>query len=68
MRYFFHIAYKGTHYNGWQRQKTGLSIQEVLETHLQQILKENISCMGCGRTDAGVHASQYFFHSDIEEE
>jgi tRNA pseudouridine38-40 synthase len=68
MRYFFHIAYKGTNYNGWQRQKTGLSIQEVLETELQQILRQNISCMGCGRTDAGVHAGQYFFHSDIDRD
>lgn len=68
MRYFFHIAYKGTRYHGWQRQKTVLSIQEVLETQLQQILKQKISCIGCGRTDAGVHASQYFFHSNIDRE
>lgn len=67
MRYFFHIAYKGTRYNGWQRQKTGLSVQEVLESQLQRVLKQKVSCMGCGRTDAGVHASQYFFHTDMDD-
>ena len=50
------IQYKGTEYVGWQRQKNGLSIQEILEKKLKKILKENISLVGSGRTDAGVHA------------
>ncbi|SKB71314.1 tRNA pseudouridine synthase A [Daejeonella lutea] len=66
MRYFVHIAYKGTRYFGWQNQPNKISIQEVLESTLSKILKYQITIYGCGRTDAGVHASQYFFHMDIE--
>jgi tRNA pseudouridine38-40 synthase len=44
-----------------------LTIQEVIEAALLKILKTPTSVNGCGRTDAGVHASQYFFHSDLDE-
>ncbi|MBM3400781.1 MAG: tRNA pseudouridine synthase A [Bacteroidetes bacterium] len=67
MRYFVHIGYKGTHYFGWQRQPDKLSVQEILENCLSRIFKQSITIFGCGRTDAGVHASQYFFHMDIEK-
>lgn len=68
IRYFFHIAYNGTHYRGWQRQPDVRSIQEVIETQLAAVLKlPSITIIGCGRTDAGVHASQYFFHTDLTE-
>ncbi|AZI26062.1 MULTISPECIES: tRNA pseudouridine(38-40) synthase TruA [Pedobacter] len=66
MRYFFHIAYQGQHYNGWQKQPGAISVQEVIEKALFKILKTNIPIVGCGRTDAHVHASQFFFHADIE--
>lgn len=68
IRYFLHIGYKGTNYRGWQRQKRVLTIQEVFENALRQIFKYEIPCLGCGRTDAGVHAAQYFFHIDLKEE
>lgn len=68
MRYFIHIGYNGYNYRGWQRQNKVLSIQEVLETHLEKLLKQKVYCIGCGRTDAQVHASQYFFHMDIDKE
>ncbi len=67
MRYFVHIAYKGTRYFGWQWQPDKPSVQEVLEASLSRILKKPAQIFGCGRTDAGVHASQFFFHMDIEE-
>lgn len=67
MRFFFHLAYKGTNYRGWQRQPRQVNIQEVVENALSQILKTPIFITGCGRTDAGVHASQFFFHLDVEE-
>jgi len=68
MRYFFHIAYHGTKYNGWQKHPGARTVQDVLETALGKLLKKPVAINGCGRTDAGVHASQYFFHTDIEEE
>ncbi|MHB1179704.1 MAG: tRNA pseudouridine synthase A [Daejeonella sp.] len=65
MRYFVHIGYKGTRYAGWQYQPEQLSVQQVLESSLSKILKIPVTIFGCGRTDAGVHASQFFFHVDI---
>lgn len=65
MRYFFHLSYKGTRYSGWQKHPEVLSIQETLEKTFSKVLKENIEIIGCGRTDSGVHAGQFFFHSDI---
>ena len=67
LRYFFHCAYKGGSYHGWQRQPDVLGVQQVLEETLSKVLKRRIICLGCGRTDAGVHASQYFFHIDVTE-
>lgn len=64
-RYFFHMAFLGTNYHGWQRQSNAKNIQQVIETALSEILKEPVSIMGCGRTDTGVHASQFYFHADI---
>lgn len=67
MRYFFHIGYKGTNYRGWQRQPNVLSVQEKLETEINRILKINTFIVGCGRTDAGVHAGEFYFHLDVEK-
>lgn len=65
-RYFFHVAYNGTHYRGWQRQPNVRSVQEVLEDTLAKTLSlPSVTIIGCGRTDAGVHASQFFFHTDL---
>lgn len=66
MRYFLHIAYNGNNYRGWQKLPGIVSVQQVIETTISQILKETISIVGCGRTDAQVHASQFFFHFDID--
>jgi tRNA pseudouridine38-40 synthase len=69
LRYFFHIGYNGFNYRGWQRlPQTGeANVQVVIETQLSKILKTELSIVGCGRTDAQVHASQFFFHVDIEQ-
>lgn len=67
MRYFLHIAYNGKKYSGWQRQKDALGIQEVVETSLTKVLGRPTTCVGCGRTDAGVHASQYVLHFDLPQ-
>ncbi|MBT1704503.1 tRNA pseudouridine synthase A [Chryseosolibacter indicus] len=66
MRYFFHIGYNGIAYNGWQKLPQANSIQQIIETTLSKLLKKNITIVGCGRTDAKVHATQFFFHVDIE--
>lgn len=50
------IQYDGTDYAGWQIQENALSIQEVISNSIKQILQEDISLIGAGRTDSGVHA------------
>ena len=65
MRYFFHISYHGQYFNGWQRHPKARSIQEVIEQALSGRFKTPIPIVGCGRTDAHVHASQFFFHADL---
>ena len=68
MRYFLHIGYNGNNYRGWQKLPGIISIQQVIETTLSRILNEPVSIVGCGRTDAQVHASQFFFHFDFGKE
>jgi tRNA pseudouridine38-40 synthase len=50
------LEYDGTSYCGWQRQKNGLSIQQVIEESISRITGENVKVIGSGRTDSGVHA------------
>jgi tRNA pseudouridine38-40 synthase len=67
LRIFFHLAYKGTKYRGWQKQaNTEGCVQEILEAVLEKVCKQKISLVGCGRTDAGVHASDYYAHADFD--
>ncbi|WP_299889188.1 tRNA pseudouridine(38-40) synthase TruA [uncultured Lacinutrix sp.] len=66
MRYFIELSYNGKAYHGWQIQPNAISVQEVLEKALSTLLKEPISTMGAGRTDAGVHAKQLFAHFNTE--
>jgi tRNA pseudouridine38-40 synthase len=68
-RYFFEISYNGTPYYGWQQQVGQVSIQEVLQKELKKIFQQQeIEIVGCGRTDKGVHAKQFFFHVDFTYE
>ena len=50
------IEYDGTRYNGWQTQKNGSGIQEILTNAIHQVCKDVTKINGAGRTDAGVHA------------
>jgi tRNA pseudouridine38-40 synthase len=51
------IEYDGTAYSGWQRQPNGLTVQQVVEEALCQLLGQMPELRSSGRTDAGVHAS-----------
>lgn len=68
MRYFIHLGFDGSNFRGWQRQKnTKNTVQEVIEKTIFRLLKKEITVYGCGRTDAGVHASQYLIHINLDE-
>lgn len=66
MRYVLKIAYDGTAYAGWQRQKNALSVQEVLETAIENALGITVKTLASGRTDAGVHAAGQVCQFDAE--
>ena len=68
MRYFFEIAYHGGAYNGWQSQPNAIGVQAVVEDALTKLLREEITILGSGRTDTGVHCEQQFFHVDVSKE
>ena len=63
-RYFIELAYKGTHFHGWQIQPNAVSVQECLEKALSVITRQTIAVTGAGRTDTGVHASYFVAHFD----
>ena len=55
------LSYSGKNYHGWQIQKNALTVQEVFQKALKKVLHENnVEIKGCSRTDAGVHANEYF--------
>lgn len=57
--------FDGTSFSGFQSQKNGRAVQDVLETALGTLFKENIRLTGCSRTDAGVHARCHLSHADV---
>lgn len=66
-RYFIHLAYNGTNYHGYQIQPQSNSVQEELEKCLSFKMGQKVAITGCGRTDAGVHARNFYAHFDVNE-
>ncbi len=66
MRYFLQLSYNGTNYHGWQLQPNAVTVQEVLDKALSLLCGHPVFTLGCGRTDAGVHASDFFAHFDTD--
>lgn len=50
------VAYDGTNYCGWQIQPNEITVEEVLNKKLSELLKEEVMVIGASRTDSGVHA------------
>ena len=65
-RFFITLSYNGKNYHGWQVQPNGSSVQETLEKALSTILRSDISIVGAGRTDTGVHAKMMIAHFDTD--
>ena len=66
-RYKIKIEYEGTPFVGWQFQKNGKSIQEVLQKAIFKFSKEKVTVIGAGRTDSGVHALGQTAHFDLKK-
>lgn len=69
MRVKLTVSYIGTHYNGYQSQVEGNTIQDKLEKALSAYFGgQPIRVYGAGRTDAGVHANGQVVHFDIDKD
>ena len=66
-RYKIKIEYEGSPFVGWQFQKNGQSIQEVLQKAIFNFSKERVVVIGAGRTDSGVHALAQVAHFDLKK-
>ena len=66
-RYQIKVEYDGTNFVGWQYQKNGLSIQEILQRAIFQFSREKVTVTGAGRTDSGVHAIGQIAHFDLKK-
>jgi tRNA pseudouridine38-40 synthase len=63
-RYFIELAYDGTKYHGWQVQPNAVAVQQMLNQALSTLLRQPMDTLGCGRTDTGVHAKEFYAHID----
>ena len=66
-RYKIKIEYEGTPFVGWQFQKNGQSVQEILQKAIFNFSNEKVIVTGAGRTDSGVHALAQIAHFDLKK-
>ncbi len=64
----FKIAFDGSSFHGWQQQSNATSVQGELKTAWERLTGEKPNIIGCSRTDAGVHANEYYFNVRTESE
>jgi len=65
-RYFIKLSYNGANYHGWQIQENVHTVQGEINEKLSLLLNKNINVVGCGRTDSGVHAREFYAHFDTK--
>jgi len=68
MRYALQLSFNGTNYHGWQKQLNAHTVQAELEKALSTLLRVPVETTGCGRTDTGVHAADFYVHFDADTE
>lgn len=66
-RYFIQIAYDGSLYHGWQTQPNAITVQALLDKAMCTVFRQPLETLGCGRTDSGVHAKDFYAHFDVED-
>lgn len=65
MRLLLNLSFKGTNYHGWQIQPEATTIQSAIQDKIRTLTQYDTELVGCGRTDAGVHAKMYYAHFDF---
>ena len=66
-RYFLKLAYRGTAYHGWQIQDNAHTVQAEMNEKISVLCGETVNVVGCGRTDTGVHARNFYLHFDLKK-
>jgi tRNA pseudouridine38-40 synthase len=66
-RYFIRLSYNGSAYHGWQIQENAVTVQEVITQAVRLIWEKNFKLIGCGRTDTGVNAKEFYAHFDLHD-
>jgi len=66
-RYFIKLAYNGSNYHGWQIQENAHTVQAEINEKMSLLLGKAVNVVGCGRTDTGVHAREFFAHFEVNE-
>lgn len=66
-RYFIELSYDGTEYHGWQIQPNAITVQACLDKAMTIYFRQQIETLGCGRTDTGVHAKEFYAHFDVQD-
>ena len=66
-RYFLHLAFDGSRFHGWQRQPNAATVQQTLEEAMTLLMRIPVVLTGAGRTDAGVHAADFYAHFDLDQ-
>lgn len=61
------MAYDGSLYHGWQIQQNAITVQQRVNEALSGIYRFEVETIGCGRTDTGVHARDFYIHFDAPE-
>ncbi len=67
-RYKLTVEYDGRPFVGWQRQANGLSVQEAIESAIENLTGASAPIQAAGRTDAGVHAKGQVVHVDLDKD
>ncbi len=65
-RYFIELAYKGSHFAGFQKQPNAIGVQGCVDEAFSTILRSTIETTTSSRTDSGVHSLQNYLHFDTE--
>ncbi len=67
-RYFLKLSYRGTAYHGWQIQENAHTVQAEVNEKISTLCEETVNVTGCGRTDTGVHARNFYLHFDLQKQ
>lgn len=62
----FKIAFDGAAFHGWQQQDNAITVQGELKSAFKRLTGEDVNIIGCSRTDAGVHANEFYFNVRTE--